>query len=103
MTVTAPMVIIAVMPQPMTFITRPFVRSPMTARIDPGDVYQTFFYAYGYSRQIDRDAGRTEALIIYPSSTGGPGAQLAVRPGAGIVADQGQPRNARRHPGRVSS
>lgn len=55
-------------------------------KIDSGDVYQTFFYAYGYARQIDRDTGRTEALIVYPSSTGGPGARLSVRPDAGVSA-----------------
>jgi len=47
-------------------------------KLDPGDVYQTFFYAYAYARPIDRGLDRVRAFILYPASGGGSGTRLRV-------------------------
>lgn len=53
-------------------------------KLDPGDVYQTFFYAYAYARQADRDNDDVRAFILYPATQGGTGTRLRVQQEAGI-------------------
>jgi len=40
-------------------------------KLDPADVYQTFFYAYAYARAVDRDEDQVKAFILYPASSDG--------------------------------
>lgn len=54
------------------------------ARIDPADVYQTFFYAYGFGRSALPDApdaapADRQAWIVYPGTPGSAGHRLHVR------------------------
>jgi 5-methylcytosine-specific restriction enzyme subunit McrC len=53
-------------------------------KIDPGDVYQTFFYAYAYSREPDRAAARSEAFVIYPESAASGGVRLRIQAQDGV-------------------
>jgi 5-methylcytosine-specific restriction enzyme subunit McrC len=48
------------------------------SKLDPTDVYQTFFYAYAYARPIDREFEQVRAFILYPASGGGSGTRLRV-------------------------
>lgn len=56
-------------------------------RIDSADVYQTFFYAYAYARQVDQELDQVRAVILYPASRlGGGGARLLVRRASGATS-----------------
>jgi 5-methylcytosine-specific restriction enzyme subunit McrC len=55
-------------------------------RLDPSDVYQTFFYGYAYARDVDHAAGRAEAFIVYPASGTGEAVRLRVRRRDGITS-----------------
>jgi 5-methylcytosine-specific restriction enzyme subunit McrC len=55
-------------------------------KLDPADVYQTFFYAYAYARPIDRELDRVRAFIIYPSTRSGSGTRLLVRQESGATS-----------------
>jgi 5-methylcytosine-specific restriction enzyme subunit McrC len=52
-------------------------------KLDPADVYQTFFYAYAHARPIDRERDQVRAYILYPASGGGTGTRLLVRDDSG--------------------
>jgi 5-methylcytosine-specific restriction enzyme subunit McrC len=43
-------------------------------KIAPGDVYQSFLYAYAYAQEKGESKSPPTSLIIYPSSSGAPGA-----------------------------
>jgi 5-methylcytosine-specific restriction enzyme subunit McrC len=55
-------------------------------KIDPADVYQTFFYAYAYAREADRAAARSEAFVIYPESIAGGGVRLRIQAQDGVAS-----------------
>jgi 5-methylcytosine-specific restriction enzyme subunit McrC len=56
-------------------------------KVDPADVYQTFFYAYAYARQIDQELDQVRAMILYPASRpGGGGTRLLVRRASGAAS-----------------
>ncbi len=46
-------------------------------KLQPGDVYQTFFYAYAYSRRSSESP--SSAFILYPGSSTSPGTRLRVQ------------------------
>jgi 5-methylcytosine-specific restriction enzyme subunit McrC len=48
-------------------------------KLDPADVYQTFFYAYAYARPVDRELDQVRAYILYPATGGRAGTHLLVR------------------------
>ena len=55
-------------------------------KLDPGDVYQTFFYAYAYARPVDRERDQVRAFIVYPATTGGAGTRLLIRQESGATS-----------------
>lgn len=55
-------------------------------KLDPADVYQTFFYAYAYARPVDRELDQVRAVILYPASAGGGGTRLLVRQESGSTS-----------------
>lgn len=51
-----------------------------SGKIDSGDVYQTFFYAYAYGREATADvASSRQAVIVYPGSSASIGHRLRVQ------------------------
>lgn len=48
------------------------------SKLDPADVYQTFFYAFAYARPVDRELDQVRAFILYPESADGAGTRLRV-------------------------
>ena len=50
-------------------------------KIDQGDIYQTFFYAWAYADA--KDPADAPAFIIYPASSGSSGTHLSARARAG--------------------
>ena len=55
-------------------------------KLDPSDVYQTFFYAYAYARPVDRERDQVRAFIVYPATSGGPGTRLLIRQETGATS-----------------
>ena len=55
-------------------------------KLDPADVYQTFFYAYAYARPLDRDRDQVRAYILYPATGGNAGTRLVVRQESGATS-----------------
>lgn len=55
-------------------------------RLDPGDVYQTFFYGYAYARTHEHAAGKAVAYLVYPASSGAEPVQLRVQRTDGVTS-----------------
>lgn len=55
-------------------------------KVDPADVYQTFFYGYAYARPIDHDRDDVRALILYPRTTSTDGTRLRVLSESGATS-----------------
>jgi 5-methylcytosine-specific restriction enzyme subunit McrC len=55
-------------------------------KVAPADVYQSFLYAYAYGQEAGKGESPPTSLIIYPSSSGSPGAvRLRVRSSKGVA------------------
>jgi 5-methylcytosine-specific restriction enzyme subunit McrC len=50
-------------------------------RVDPGDVYQAFLYAFAYA---DPGGGSPASLILYPATSGSAGFRLAIQNISGL-------------------
>jgi len=55
-------------------------------KLDSADVYQTFFYAYAYAREVDREAQAVRAFIVYPASSQPRGTRLRVENAYGVAS-----------------
>ncbi len=55
-------------------------------KLDPADVYQTFFYAYAYARPVDHAGDDVRAAILYPATSGGRGTSLKVLSSSGATS-----------------
>ena len=54
-------------------------------KLEPGDVYQTFFYAYAYARPNEVDSVSARAFIVYPASRASVGRRLRVQDAMGVA------------------
>jgi 5-methylcytosine-specific restriction enzyme subunit McrC len=53
-------------------------------KLEPADVYQTFFYAYAYARPAALDSVNARAFIVYPASRASVGRRLRVQDAMGV-------------------
>lgn len=53
-------------------------------KLEPADVYQTFFYAYAYARPAHLDSVNARAFIVYPASHASAGRRIRVQDAMGV-------------------
>jgi len=53
-------------------------------KLEPADVYQTFFYAYAYARPAEVNSVSARAFIVYPGSRASVGRRLRVQDAMGV-------------------